>query len=67
MLIILTETQVLKPEYVCHDCMLASQDGQPRWHNGRPCASERLPVPAESATEQYQCPMGFRLVYMTGP
>lgn len=35
MLVILMKGQLLQPSAVCQSCPMASQSGQPRWHQGR--------------------------------
>ena len=59
MLVILLDNQVIPSTSVCASCLMASQSGQPRLHDGNLRCARRL----ESTTTlpQYQCQMGFRL------
>lgn len=58
MLVILLDNQVIPSTSVCASCLMASQNGQPRFRDGQLGCAQRL----ESATlPQYQCQMGFRL------
>ena len=75
MLVILTENQILSPDVVCQGCLLADQQGHPRWKKGKlRCGhiihtrvKENLdPCNASQSiqsipTPQYQCQMGFRV------
>ncbi len=62
MLVILTGNQVLSPQQVCAGCVLATAQGEPRWHQGRPCAGQVVQQACPQEPVQYECPMGFRLV-----
>ena len=35
MLVILTDEQMLAPQQVCCNCLLANSKGLPRWHQGK--------------------------------
>ncbi|MEM9542824.1 MAG: hypothetical protein AAGA60_25450 [Cyanobacteria bacterium P01_E01_bin.42] len=35
MLVILTDEQVISPQQVCCNCLLADSQGLPRWHQGK--------------------------------
>jgi hypothetical protein len=61
MLVILTDSQILEPRSVCQGCLLASQQGQPRVHDGQPCCGKALQPCGDRYPHQYQCAMGFRL------
>jgi hypothetical protein len=64
MVVILAGDQLLSPQQVCQQCLLADRSGQPRWHNGqlRCGGTQAQPTP----TQQYECPMGFRIVQVDG-
>lgn len=59
MLVILLDNQVVPSASVCATCLMASQSGQPRLHDGKLACASQL----DSSTEltQYRCQMGFRL------
>ncbi len=72
MLIVITEKQILSPQQVCGDCLLASKKGLPRWDKGKLGCSrnqikeaKNLKTSLESnafqevASEVYECQMGF--------
>lgn len=61
MFVILTESQVIFPQRVCQNCLLADQGGQPRSHNGKPICANILNKLATQQATQYECKMGFRL------
>ncbi len=60
MLVMLAGDQVLLPQQVCPSCVLADRTGQPRWQDGVLKCGDRAVPP--TATHQFECPMGFRLV-----
>lgn len=58
MLVIFTDDHVISPQQVCQNCLLANQQGLPRWHGGKlGCGS---PIQA-SPSQVYQCQMGFKV------
>lgn len=60
MLIVITKNQVLTCDRVCQGCLLANQQGYPRWQGEQlGCAAMRLD-PHQGRI--YECQMGFRLV-----
>ncbi|MEC4983961.1 MAG: hypothetical protein SAJ37_11145 [Oscillatoria sp. PMC 1068.18] len=72
MLVILTDKQILSPQQVCRGCLMASQNGLPRWHQGKlscgralqlaGCESDSRSFSARSPQPNlYECQMGFRL------
>ena len=73
MLVILTETQLLNPQQVCQACLLANDQGQPRWHHGTldcghaicPSCPTSAARNAEALPPQYECVMGFRLAHIS--
>jgi hypothetical protein len=62
MLVVVTDTQIIPASHVCGQCVLASQDGQPRWSQGRPCTGRVVPKRSDRDPDQYECPMGFRIM-----
>jgi hypothetical protein len=61
MLVILAGDQLLSPQQVCQQCLLADRSGQPRWQNGQlKCGGAAVPA-ISAQTQQYECPMGFRI------
>ena len=61
MLVIVTEEQLLPPQYVCQTCLLADHHGQPRWHQGQLCCGQLMHETTEQQAQQYKCQMGFRI------
>ncbi len=66
MLVILAGNQLLSPQQVCPQCLLADRAGQPRWHNGQlKCGAPIVPSgghPPRPQSQQFECPMGFRII-----
>jgi len=62
MLLIMIEDQLLSPEPVCTTCLLADQEGQPRWYQGRLRCGQAIGQRCGQRADQYECQMGFRLV-----
>jgi hypothetical protein len=60
MLVMLAGDQLLLPQQVCPTCLLADRAGQPRWQEGQLKCGNRPVQP--TANNQFECPMGFRLV-----
>lgn len=61
MLVILTENQLFSPQQVCNSCLMADQNGQPRWRQGQLRCGRALDKVAEGMPDQYECQMGFRV------
>ncbi|HAG79618.1 MAG TPA: hypothetical protein DCL61_00290 [Cyanobacteria bacterium UBA12227] len=61
MLVILMEEQVLSPSQVCRNCLLATQNGQPRWSHGKLGCGHALRKLTPQQPDQYECEMGFRV------
>jgi hypothetical protein len=61
MLVILMDNQLLAPERVCQSCLLATQQGQPRWHQGQLRCGRSVERATLQQPEQYECEMGFRI------
>jgi hypothetical protein len=61
MLVILNEEQVFSARQVCQGCLLADQQGLPRWQPGRlQCGNAVSPVDSHQPI-LYECQMGFKL------
>lgn len=61
MLVILMDNQLFPPQQVCQTCLMADQNGQPRWHQGQLRCGRALGKLTEEMPEQYECQMGFRI------
>jgi hypothetical protein len=62
MLVIVAGEQILSPSQVCQTCLWADRSGQPRWQNGQLRCGNAQPRPNPQHLNQYDCPMGFRIV-----
>ncbi|MEM7727234.1 MAG: hypothetical protein AAF208_12835 [Cyanobacteria bacterium P01_A01_bin.45] len=62
MLAIIVNDQVLKPQRVCQNCLLADNRGEPRWKSGKLYCGQAIRKPGEQRVEQYECLMGFKVV-----
>jgi hypothetical protein len=61
MLVILMENQMLSPHCVCQGCLMADQNGQPRWQGGQLRCGHPVPKPETNQANQFECQMGFRI------
>lgn len=61
MLVILMEDQLLSPQQICHNCLMADQQGLPRWRQGQLRCGRALQKGAEVLPTQFECQMGFRV------
>jgi hypothetical protein len=61
MLVILMDNQLLLPQQVCQNCLMADQRGQPRWDQGQLRCGRALNKLIASQPDQYECQMGFRI------
>lgn len=61
MLVILMENQLIAPQQVCQNCLMADQSGQPRWNQGQLRCGRTLMQRSENLPAQYECQMGFRV------
>ena len=61
MLVILTNSQLLSPNQVCQNCLMATQQGQPRWQHGQLLCGRAVGKLSEGQPEQFECQMGFRI------
>ncbi len=66
MLVVVTDHQVFSPQTVCAGCLMASQQGQPRWHNEHLCCGHLVTNCNKHQASTYECQMGFRLVNIDG-
>ncbi len=63
MLVLLTDREVLSPGQVCRQCLYASTEGRPRFHEGKVTCGRGPGTPVSQKKPQC-CPMGFRVVDM---
>ena len=61
MLVIVMENQLVTPQRVCQNCLLADQTGQPRWKGGQLRCGHPVPKLTDTQADQYECQMGFRI------
>lgn len=61
MLVVMMKEQLLTPNAVCQTCLMANQEGQPRFHHGRLTCGRSLTNPQEGQPRQYECQMGFTI------
>lgn len=61
MLVVLTKNHLLLPQQVCPTCLLANQQGQPRWQQGQLRCGYPIAKTIDTQPDQYQCQMGFRI------
>ena len=64
MLVVLMENQLFAPQQVCQTCLMADQNGQPRWHQGQLRCGRAVRKLAEGMPEQFECQMGFRIAHI---
>jgi len=62
MLVIVTKERILSPQEVCQGCLLATEDGLPRWQQGKLNCGQYLPKSHHNQPTLYRCQMGFSLV-----
>lgn len=61
MLVVIMEDQLVAPGAVCQSCLLANQQGQPRWRQGQLLCGRALANNNANQPLQYECQMGFRI------
>lgn len=61
MLVILMENQLLTPRQVCQACLLADQEGQPRWQQGQLRCGQAIQKINAQQPNLYECQMGFQI------
>jgi hypothetical protein len=65
MLVVIINNQIIAPQQVCQACLMADQDGRPRWQQGKLSCGRlvrNLNFCSEPQSDAYECQMGFRLV-----
>lgn len=61
MLVVMMKDQLLSPTVVCQSCLMADQQGQPRYHDGRLTCGRLLNPLQNGQLQQYECQMGFKI------
>lgn len=61
MLVMLTDHQLISPQTVCQGCLMADQNGRPRWHQGVLRCGRQVSGLGEHQPPQFECEMGFRI------
>ncbi|MEY3300308.1 MAG: hypothetical protein RLZZ597_3568 [Cyanobacteriota bacterium] len=61
MLIMMTDSQIISPQMVCQTCLLADQNGQPRWRHGSLGCGRLVTGIDHGQPAQFECQMGFRV------
>lgn len=61
MLVVMMKDQLLSPHTVCQTCLMANQEGQPRFHHGRLTCGRSLTNLQADQPKQYECQMGFKI------
>ena len=64
MLVILVEEQILSTQQVCQGCLLATQQGLPRWQGGRLGCGRMVCAAENNQPALYECRMGFRVAHI---
>ncbi|MGI0490849.1 hypothetical protein ACN4EG_03470 [Alkalinema pantanalense CENA528] len=62
MLVVLVGDQLISPQQVCQNCLMADQSGQPRWHGGRLRCGNAITKTVDQQPRQFQCQMGFKIL-----
>jgi hypothetical protein len=63
MLVIVTTDRIIPPQQVCQACLLADDEGKPRWRQGTLCCARAMTDNPQSAIPiAYECQMGFKLI-----
>ena len=66
MLVILTHDNILSVNQVCSGCLLADQQGTPRWHHGELGCGHSLGKVDSRQAKVYKCEMGFQVNEVDG-
>lgn len=61
MLVVVMDEQLLSPATICQTCLMADQQGQPRFRHGRLACGRLLSNMQKGQPDQYECQMGFRI------
>lgn len=62
MLVVLVGDQLLSPQQICQNCLMADRRGQPRWQGGRLQCGHSIDKQNAQQSDQYECQMGFRVI-----
>jgi hypothetical protein len=62
MLVIVLDDNLIPPQTVCETCLMADQQGRPRWNGEKLRCGKALGKPTEQQPAAFQCVMGFRVV-----
>ncbi len=66
MLVILTRDNILSVNQVCPGCLLANQQGTPRWHHGELGCGHSVDRVDQRQAKVYECEMGFQVTEVDG-
>ena len=66
MLVILTHDNILSVNQVCSGCLLADQQGTPRWHHGELGCGHSLGKVDSRQAKVYKCEKGFQVTEVDG-
>ncbi|BFM40546.1 hypothetical protein [Synechocystis sp. LKSZ1] len=66
MLVVLNNEQVFQAHRVCQGCLLANQEGLPRWQGNHLCCAAPIKTALSGPETLYECQMGFRLAQIEG-
>lgn len=61
MLVVLTDDQVFTVQTICPNCVLANQQGLPRWQQGHLSCAKTFADRDRPLPSLYECQMGFKL------
>lgn len=61
MLVLMTDNQLISPQSVCCNCLMADRHGQPRWQQGRLRCGRPVASLDQAQPAQFECQMGFRV------
>ncbi|MDB9528866.1 hypothetical protein PN498_22930 [Oscillatoria sp. CS-180] len=61
MLVVMMNDQLLSHTVVCKNCLMADQQGEPRFRGGRLTCGRSLTKLQEGQPQQYECQMGFTI------
>ncbi|OUC12734.1 MAG: hypothetical protein B0A82_20315 [Alkalinema sp. CACIAM 70d] len=62
MLVVLVGDQLISPQQVCQNCLMADQSGQPRWKGGRLRCGNAIAKTVDQQPRQFECQMGFKIL-----
>ena len=61
MVVVIMNDQLLSPTAVCQTCLMADQQGRPRFRHGRLTCGRSLAQLQDGQPQQYECKMGFKI------